>query len=277
MARLNIIGSGRVSKTLANLFVANGVFEIGDVCDRSIVAAEEATRFIGAGNPVSEIAAMGVADLWLISVPDMQIAQVADLLAAHSDNAQPAIAVHCSGATEAGALDALRAKGWFVASAHPVLSFADPASAVFQFDGTPCGLEGDEQACSTWGNAMAAIGARCFDIQSDRKKLYHAAAVLASNFLPVLTQMSSELWEHAGIPDELREDMLRTLTRNSIDNLIALGPKDALTGPAARGDVTVISEQVEALRSWDPASAEAYRTLSALAQRFAETGKVQTR
>ncbi|SAL69538.1 coenzyme F420-dependent NADP oxidoreductase [Caballeronia arvi] len=275
MAILNIIGAGRVGATLGNLIVANRVLEIGDVCDTDLAHARDAVDFIGAGRALDDIAAMRPADIWLLSVPDMRIADVAQALASHRKDEAPAVAVHCSGALDTDTLAPLRAIGWSVASAHPMLSFANPGTAVFQFEGTPCGLEGDGAARDAWSEVLAAIGARCFDIEPGSKQLYHAAAVVASNFLPVLAAMSVEMWQAAGIPHPLIDDMMHTLSRNAVDNVLALGPKDALTGPAARGDRAVVESQAQAIGAWDAVSREAYDALSALATRLALTGKVR--
>nr|WP_249182047.1 Rossmann-like and DUF2520 domain-containing protein [Burkholderia cenocepacia] len=182
-----------------------------------------------------------------MSVPDTRISEVADQLARRFKRDARAIVVHCSGALGSEALAPLRAIGWSAASAHPVLSFADAGTAVFQFEGTPVGTEGDQEACRVWGETLAAMGARCFEILSERKTLYHGTAVVASNFLPVLASLSSELWRSAGLPEMLMQDMLRTLVRNATDNLLALGPRDALTGPAARGDTEVVNAHVRAI------------------------------
>jgi predicted short-subunit dehydrogenase-like oxidoreductase (DUF2520 family) len=275
MATLNIIGAGRVGATLGNLIVANRVLEIGDVGDSDIAHARDAVDFIGAGRALDDIAAMRPADIWLLSVPDVRIADVAQALAAHRKDDAPSIAVHCSGALDTDTLAPLRAIGWSVASAHPMLSFAKPGTAVFQFEGTPCGLEGDGDARARWSEILAAIGARCFDIEPGSKALYHAAAVVASNFLPILSAMSVEMWNAAGIPQPLIEDMMHTLTRNAVANVVALGPKDALTGPAARGDRAVVEAQSQAIGAWDAVSREAYDALSTLATRLALTGKVR--
>jgi len=272
MKKLNVIGAGRVGKTLANLFVANQALTIGDVFDTDESRAKQAVEFIGGGSAVVDIAQIRPADIWLISVPDTHIASVAVQLSDQCAGVQDSIAVHSSGALSAEALAPLRAKRCAIASAHPVLSFADPGSAIFQFEGTPCGLEGDERARAVWGEALSGVGARCFNIRSEKKKLYHAAAVFASNFLPVLSAISLELWNEAGIPQELGETMLRTLARNSVGNLVALGPRDALTGPASRGDTTVVCEQARALAKWDTKTSEAYQVLSELAVRLATTG-----
>ncbi|AET93119.1 hypothetical protein BYI23_C009730 [Burkholderia sp. YI23] len=275
MASLNIIGAGRVGATLGNLIVANRVLDIGDVCDSDIAHARDAVDFIGAGRALDELNALRPADIWLLSVPDMRIAEVAQALAQHRKDEAPALAVHCSGALDADTLAPLRAIGWSVASAHPMLSFAHPGTAVFQFEGTPCGLEGDAAACAAWSEVLAAIGARCFEIDPGSKQLYHAAAVVASNFLPVLAAMSAEMWQAAGIPQPLIDDMMHTLSRNAVDNVLALGPKDALTGPAARGDRAVVESQAHAIGAWDAVSREAYDALSALATRLARTGTVR--
>jgi predicted short-subunit dehydrogenase-like oxidoreductase (DUF2520 family) len=156
-----------------------------------------------------------------------------------------------------------------------MLSFANPGTAVFQFEGTPCGLEGDRAARAAWSEILAAIGARCFDIEPGSKALYHAAAVVASNFLPILAAMSVEMWQAAGIPQPLIEDMMHTLSRNAAANIVALGPKDALTGPAARGDRAVVEAQSQAIGAWDAVSRDAYDALSTLAMRLAQTGKVR--
>ena len=49
MQTLNIIGAGRVGQTLARLWHARAVFQIGAVCNRSIGSAQAAVTFIDAG------------------------------------------------------------------------------------------------------------------------------------------------------------------------------------------------------------------------------------
>lgn len=275
MSRLTIVGAGRVGKTLGNLIVANRVADVGQIYDCDIACARAAVEFVGAGRPVDDLGLLEPADIWLLSVPDTRIREVADHLARRFERDARSIVVHCSGALSSDALAPLRNIGWSAASAHPVLSFADPGTAVFQFEGTPVGIEGDPEACRAWGETLAAVGARCFEIRSEQKTLYHSAAVIASNFLPVLASLSSELWRSAGLPEALMQDMLRTLLRNATDNLLALGPREALTGPAARGDTEVVKAHVRAIGAWDPAARDAYDALSLLAARLAKNGTVR--
>ena len=272
---LNLIGAGRVGQTLAHLWTRHGVLRVQDVLTRSPDSARTALDFIAPdvsmARAVAQIADMRPADIWLLAVPDAQIAACAQELAAHARQRgdSPALAFHCSGAQSAELLAPLRELGWSVASAHPVLSFASAQSAVAQFAGTPCALEGDAFACDALRPLFTAIGAACFDLRSQDKVLYHAAAVLATNFAPVLQALAEDAWRATGMPDALVLRLRERLLRNLVDNIAALGPQKALTGPAARGDFAAIARQADVVADWDPQAAAAYRALSALALRMA--------
>ena len=272
---LNLIGAGRVGQTLAHLWTRHSVLRVHDVLTRSPDSARTALDFIAAdiftARAVAQIADMRPADIWLLSVPDAQIGACAQNLAAHARQRSdsPALAFHCSGAQSAELLAPLRELGWAVASAHPVLSFASAKAAVAQFAGTPCALEGDAGACDTLHPLFEAIGAACFGVRSQDKVLYHAAAVLATNFAPVLQALAEDAWRATGMPDALVLRLRQRLLRNLVDNIAALGPQKALTGPAARGDFAAIARQADVVADWDPQAAAAYRALSALALRMA--------
>ncbi len=266
---LNVIGGGRVGQTLAHLWATHGPWAVQDVLTTHLSSAQAAVAFIGTGNAVAHLADMRPAPLWLLATPDAQLAQVALDLASEQRKAPPAIAFHCSGALASTALAPLAALGWQVASAHCILSFASPAVAVAQFAGTPCALEGDPAVTALLQNAFETIGARCFNVASADKQLYHGAAVFATNFVPVLQYVAESLWHASGVPPAVIADLRASLLRNAVANITALGPQAALTGPAARGDTAAIARQAQALQAWDPSTGAAYDALSALALRMA--------
>jgi predicted short-subunit dehydrogenase-like oxidoreductase (DUF2520 family) len=269
---LNLVGAGRVGKTLGRLWHVSGRLQVQDVLTTSPASALTAVDFIGAGRAVDELAAMRPADLWLLAVPDRQIAASAAALA--QAQVAPATVFHASGALAAAELASLQTRGWQIASAHAILSFATPAQAVVQFAGTPCALEGDARAIETLQPLLEVIGARCFPLASEHKLLYHAAAVFATNFLPVLQAQAEALWQHSGMPAELLPELRARLLHNAVDNLLALGPAGALTGPAARGDTALVQRQGQALAAQDPQAGAAYTALSALAHRLARDGQL---
>lgn len=272
---LNVVGCGRVGKTLARLWSQSGAFVVQDVLTRSAYGALEAVEFIGAGTAVSSMAELRPADTTLIAAPDSYLNPIATQLAERCASGPKAMALHCSGALSADVLAPLRACGWSVASAHPVMSFADPALAVEQFHGTPCGLEGDAQAVAEATRALRRVGGSCFEVAREHKRLYHAAAVYSSNFIPVLQATALGLWQDSGVPPELAKHLMERLMRATVENITAVGPAAALTGPAARGDIGVVAAQTQAIQAWDPLAGQAYGQLSELAMRLAKTGTIR--
>jgi predicted short-subunit dehydrogenase-like oxidoreductase (DUF2520 family) len=266
---LNLIGCGRVGQTLARLWTQQRTLALHDVCTTRLDRAQAAVALVGAGHAVDVLATMRPAPLWMLAVPDAQLPSVAQALAQQQRHAPPALAFHCSGALDTQVLEPLHAIGWQVASAHCILSFASVPAAVQQFPGTPCALEGDAAAVATLLPLFAAIGAQCFDVASADKLRYHAAAVFATNFLPVLQTVAEDLWLSSGVPSALIAGLRASLLRNAVDNITRLGPQAALTGPAARGDVAAITRQAQALHDHDPQVGAAYEALSALALRIA--------
>ncbi len=276
MQTLNVIGCGRVGQTLAALLHQHGVCVVQDLYSRTPASAEQAARFVGAGHVAASLAAMRPADLWLISVPDGQIAEVAaQLVQAQGQAMQGAVAWHNSGFLSAEVLAPLQAAGAATASVHPVLSFATPTSAVAQFAGTLCGLEGQPQALAVLRPLVAAIGGQGFEIESAKKPLYHAAAVFCSNFTVVLQGVAQEAWRESGVPAELLAPLTQALLQSSVANVAKLGPAEALTGPAARGDTAVVQRQGEVVQAWHGQAGEAYQLLSDMATKLKRTGRTQ--
>ena len=282
MKTLNIIGAGRVGRSLAHLWHKQGVFAIQDVLTRSQSSADDAVAFIAAGRAVISLSDMRPADVWMLAVPDGQIKNVAVELSnttlAGVFIASGAIIFHCSGALSSAELQPLRSadhKGPQVASAHCILSSSAPASAVAQFAGTPCALEGDVAATQTLQPAFEAIGANCFDLAAKDKVLYHAAAVFATNFLPVLQVVAADLWQSTGMPEELIAPLNASLLQKAAQNIAAQGAAKALTGPAARGETELVALQGKAVTDWNAKAGAAYVALSELASQIAKHGTIQ--
>lgn len=84
-------------------------------------------------------------------------------------------------------------------------------------------------------------------IEKGKKHLYHAICALTGNFTSILWQKGFSAFEsQLGIPRETLIPYLETITQNLIQ-----GPKHALTGPIARGDLKTIKKHLQALEN-DP-------------------------
>ncbi len=263
--RLNIVGCGRVGRSLGRLWRRAGTVTIGALHGRSESSMEAARRFIGAGFVGPGLDVLPPAEVWLVATPDGAIADVARALA-DSGRIRPGdLAFHCSGARAHDLLDPLVAHGAVTASAHPVLSFASPEAACERFEGTFVGLEGHPVAVDGLRRQFNAIGARCFSIEPDAKLLYHGGSVFASNFTVVLLDLALQAYQAAGVDAETARALMTPLVRGALENALALGPAAALSGPAARGETATLRDQQAAVSAWHETAGEAYEVLTRLA------------
>ncbi|MDE2419593.1 MAG: DUF2520 domain-containing protein [Gammaproteobacteria bacterium] len=263
--KLNIIGCGNVGKTLAHLWFKHGVFQIQDVCNRSYDSAQNACKFIGLGNPIHSFNELRPADIFLIGTADSSIAECCELLVESNVLQAGNIVFHCSGALPASILEKAKTAGALIASIHPIKSFADPSLCITNFIGTFCGTEGDVDALVILEQAFQRIGGQTLQIQSSNKTFYHAASVVASNYLTALLELSIQSYVKAGLTREQALQIIDPIAHGTIKNIIELDTAQALTGPIARGDVSTVETQLNAFQNWKPEYGDLYRLLGGIA------------
>lgn len=259
--QLAIVGGGRVAQALGRVFTHAGVFVLGDIRTRSLDSAAQAAAFIGCGSALAPGQPMRVADVYMLAVSDDQIGAAAAALALEVP-LEGAVVFHCSGAKPAAELEAARAAGAFVASVHPVRSFADPGNVARNFAGTWCGVEGDERALELLEPAFRAAGAQLVRIDPAAKVVYHAASVFASNYLVTVVDAALAAYEAAGIEPAVARQLAAPLASEALANVLRLGGPAALTGPIARGDVETVARQQRALDQWSAPAGELYAALA---------------
>ena len=206
----------------------------------------------------------------MVTTPDDRIGVVAAQLAASGRLRRGDIVFHCSGSLSSAELADVRGCGAYAASVHPLKTFADPAAAAAQFDGTACAIEGDASAVAKLSKMFTHCGARVITLEARRKTLYHAAAVLASNDLVVLLEAVARCAMLAGVAKSEALRLFEPLVHETVDNVFRLGTDRALTGPVVRGDAQVIARQTAALAKHASLSA-IYRALGLLALELAQS------
>lgn len=267
---LNIIGPGRVGRTLGTLLQRAQLCTVQDVLSAEVATAEAAVGFIGAGHAVRKLGDLRTADVWLLTPPDAAIAAVAVALAATGRVRKGDIAFHCSGSQPSSLLAPLAVAGAHIASVHPLKSFADPVVAINTFAGTHCAAEGDAPALAVLTPWFEQLDAKVAVIDPAGKTLYHAASVLVCNDLTALMEAGLRAYVGAGLDRATAQAMMEPLVRETLDNVFALGTTRALTGPVARGDAEVLTRQLAVLDKLDPRIAEAYRALNQIAVDLAQ-------
>ena len=234
MRRVRIIGPGRAGSSLAAALGRCGWF-VGPL--------------LGRHDDVSS-AAEGV-DLLVVATPDRVVAEVA----ASVDTDTDTVVAHLSGAL---GLEAL-APHVRRAACHPLVSLADAERGADQLcGGSWFAVAGDPLV----EEVVEALGGRSFTVDDADRATYHATAVLASNHLVALLGQVERVAGPLGIP----LDAFLALAAGRLANVRALGPADALTGPAARGDEATIDRHLTALPADERA---AYEVLDDLARRLA--------
>jgi predicted short-subunit dehydrogenase-like oxidoreductase (DUF2520 family) len=267
---LSIIGCGNAGRTLARLWHDSGTFRIDGILNSTPESSREAVAFIGAGEAAANVAELPASDIILIGCPDERIRSCCERLATGGRLGDGSILFHLSGALSSCELAAARHAGAAVASTHPLMSFADPAAAIENFAGTWCGCEGDPAALERLEPAFESIGARLFRLDAADKSLYHAASVIACNYLVALEEISLRTFEQAGVERRLALQLLEPILHGTVNNIVTLGPTAALTGPIARGDADTVARQLELLDSRDAETAGLYRRLGWIAAGLAE-------
>ena len=103
------------------------------------------------------------------------------------------------------------------------------------------------------------LGMRPFELADEARAAYHAAAVIAANFLVALEETAVDLLDRAGVADA--RSILAPLVLTSAANWSEVGGA-ALTGPIARGDETTVARHLEALRRLAPEMVPMYEAMA---------------
>jgi len=257
-----IIGAGRVGTAMAAMLAKDG-HRISGVASRNRDDAEHCARLTDADmistNPVD--VAVG-AKMIFLTVTDDQIGPVCQSLAANNGFRRGQIIVHASGALSSNVLEPAAKKGCHVVSVHPFQSFATSEQAMQNLPGSYFGIEGSKEAASIMEKLVPeAFGGTVIPLDERIKPVYHAAACIASSFLVVLTQASTELLLQVGLEKEEAVKVLIPLLRGTVENINFLGLPKSLTGPIERGDVQTIKEHLSSVEARRPRVASLYREL----------------
>ena len=212
------------------------MFESVTVVGRGRVGAAVAARLGERGVPIR-----ADGELRLLCVPDRAIADVARGIVPG-----PWVA-HVSGAT---ALDALGPHERRF-SVHPLQTFnssGDPG----QFAGAWAAVTAESQEARARALWLAdTLGLRSFDLRDENRSLYHAGAVIASNYLVTLYRAAARLTAAAGAPPEALVPLMQRTIENGFE----------LTGPIARGDLDTVECHLDAIRADAPDLEQLYVVL----------------
>jgi len=234
-APIGIAGGGRVGQAIGRILRESGE-PVTCVACRTVERGRSAAEFIG--GTVRPAHASRI----LVAVPDEALESVAGAL-----DLDGGIVLHTCGSRGPDALDVLRARGVFCGTLHPLQTIPEPAAGVAALRGAAFAISGDDEAAD-WAARIAGLaGGEVLRIDPGSSALYHAAAVMASNYITALLGAAESLLEAVGVEAPRARRALAPLVRASVENALRLGPVEALTGPIQRGDAATVAAHVSAL------------------------------
>ena len=234
MHTIRIIGPGRAGTSFAAALAAHGWDVVG---------------FLGRHDDLSD-AARGV-DVLIIATPDDAVATVA----AAVEPCAGTTVMHLSGSLGLDALDphAIRA------ALHPLVPLPNAVVGANRLaSGVTFAVAGEPVATEI----VQALGGRVVEVADGDRAAYHAAACIAANHVVALLGQVERVAESVGLDLEA----FLPLTRAAVDDVARLGPRQALTGPAVRGDWATLSRHLDALPAEERAG---YQAGAALATQLA--------
>jgi predicted short-subunit dehydrogenase-like oxidoreductase (DUF2520 family) len=245
--RLTFIGSGNVATHMAAAFKNSG-HRIMQVYSPNLHNAALLAYHVGADatNELTDINAD--TDLFIISVKDDVIEQVAQTLAKHQ---KPL--VHTSGSTSIDVLLKYTDKAGVL---YPLQTFSKTREV--DFTNVPLCIEAVNGSMYTDLEQLAAtVSNHIYSINSAGRKILHLAAVFACNFPNYLYGVAQQLLAN----HQMDFNLLRPLILETAQKVQQQVPATVQTGPAVRNDQTTMAAHLQLLQH-EPQMQQIYTLLS---------------
>ena len=236
--RVTIVGIGRVGGALATKLRSVGV-------DVRTVRRAEFDTWSASKEDIGEIVA--------IAVRDQDVRRIAgDIAQADSSRLAGTVVIHVNGSMRLDVLQSCADAGARVGAAHPFQTFANSDADVLE--GIAWGVECDDDVWEPLKSFVELSGGVPHRLQIDNdgdKRVYHTAAIAASNYTYAAYELGRRLAEEAGIPVDTFLLPIMERTYHNAAQAIRSGVPFPLTGPIQRGDVAAVSKQLSAIPAED--------------------------
>ena len=242
MIRAILLGSGNVAVHLASAIgAADGI----SLVQRYARGNSNSSLFDPDIPFTNDLGQLKEAELYIIAIKD-------DLIGEFSEGLRSCkgLVVHTSGSIGINELRNGSGKGVL----YPVQTFS--AGHRLDFRKVPLAIETErEEDLQLLKKFASGISDEVYEVSSERRKMLHLAAVFANNFSNHMFAQAEQICQENSIPFDLLGPLMNETVRKAID----MGPYQAQTGPAKRGDRKVLKKQEEMLKD---DKKHLYKTLS---------------
>lgn len=246
--RTVVIGSGNVASVIVPALERAGAVAVEQVYSPTCVHAEAlAARLEGASAVCDPAEVVYDADLYIVAVKDDAIEQIGRLLKPND-----AVWLHTSGSVDCRVLGRLSPNyGVF----YPLQTFSKGVEV--DMHEVPVFVEGcNDHVLDIAGRLARSVTDKVYEADVTRRSRLHAAAVFACNFTNHLWAVADDILRREADADLT---VLRPLVSETVRKAFEMRPADGQTGPARRGDRSVIDRHKSLLL---PDEAQLYETLS---------------
>jgi len=247
-----IVGAGQVGSVLGRILADRGE-RIVAVVSRTLRSARRAGRFLRCKTVSTSLAAIPPrTDLVFITTPHAAVEEVAHNLAAvaHLDFRR-LVVCHASGMLTAAALEPLAKKGATVFSFHPLQTFPRdflPKEIVPTAHNIYYGVDGTRRAIARARQLARKLHGKVIVIPPERRAVYHAACVVASNHLTTMLWVVEQMFKSLRTNERKFYPVFEPIIMATLRNVARTSPAQALSGPVARGGVETVAQHFEAIR-----------------------------
>lgn len=234
--RVVLIGAGNVAHHLAPALLKAGM-NLCQIYSRSMESARELGMKTGITYTADLFAVYPDADIYIFCISDDALLPIFKGLRINNK----ALVLHTSGSMPMNLFQPYRERFGVL---YPLQSFTKKRD--LDFKEIPLCIEASTPAVLKEVRELAeALALKVKEIDSEKRKHLHLAAVFANNFTNHLYGIAGKILEKEG----LDFDMLRPLIFETAHKVMLITPENAQTGPARRGDESILSMHKNLLKT----------------------------
>ncbi len=226
--RIVLLGAGNVAHHLAPALLKAGV-NLCQIYSRTVEAARELGMKTGISYTSDVVAIYPDCDIYIFCVSDDALVSLYKSVRINRN----ALLLHTSGSLPMNVFKPFSIRYGVL---DPLQTFTKKRD--LDFKEIPLCIEASaSEVLSEVRELAGLLSARVEDISSEKRKILHMAAVFANNFVNHMYGIAGTILEKEGLDFAL----LRPLIFETAHKVMLLSPANAQTGPARRGDESILA------------------------------------